>query len=203
MPIFLPLAIKKGLPIRRGHDHYWSVIMDIADQGHPITVDGIHARSSADRRSIATFVRKLEKAGLIKPLASGIGYQAVVKQSSAPRLRGDGTVIESQPARRCMWNYMRGPLARSGFSAVDLVNWSQTDETRIVLASANGYVRYLFDAGYLILLKAGKPGSPALYRLDPKMIKGPEAPMILQSKFVYDPNSKEIYGDATAEEVVA
>jgi hypothetical protein len=203
MSIILKLKVQKGLPIRRGYDHFWSVIMELDQQGQPITVDGIDERSSTKRSAIVAFVRKLEKAGVLEPSETGTGYKSLLRQSSAPRIRRNGSLIESQPPRRCMWNYMRGPLARNGFCTRDLVNWSQTDETRIAMDSAKAYVSNLFDAGYLILLAAGKRGSPAYYRLDPKMIKGPEAPMVLRSQFVYDPNSQEIYGDATAEEVVA
>lgn len=201
MSIILPLTVKKGQPIRRGDDDIWSVIMEMDQQGQPITLDGIHARCNADRRDIAGFVRRLEKAGVLGPLAKG--YKLLVRQSSTPRLRCDGSRIESQPARRCMWNYMRGPMARNGFCARDLVHWSQTDETRITPGLANGYISRLLEAGYLILLSPAKRGSPAWYRLDPKMIKGPDAPMILQSMFVFDPNIQDIQGDATAVEVMA
>ncbi|WEO73814.1 hypothetical protein [Agrobacterium vitis] len=203
MSIILKLKVQKGLPVRRGYDHYWSVIMDLDHLGQPVSVDAIFAKSSAGRDEIRAFVRKLEKAGVLTPYPFNGGYKVLLRQSSTPRIHRNGSLIESQPPRRCMWNYMRGPLARNGFCTRDLVNWSQTDETRITMDSAKAYVSNLFDAGYLILLAAGKRGSPAYYRLDPKMIKGPEAPMVLRSQFVYDPNNQEIYGDATAEEVVA
>lgn len=203
MSIILKLKVQKGLPIRRGHDHFWSVIMDLDRCGQPITVDAIFTKSSAERNAICAFVRKLEKAGVLTPYPFNGGYKVLLRQSATPRIRRNGSLIESQPARRCMWNYMRGPMARNGFCTRDLVNWSQTDETRISQDMAKAYVRHLFDAGYLILLTAGKRGSPAYYRLDPKMIKGPEAPVVLRSQFVYDPNNQEIYGDAAAEEVVA
>lgn len=203
MSIILRLKVQKGLPIRRGYDHFWSVIMDLDRRSQPITVDAIFTKSSAEREAIRAFVRRLAKAGVLEQVENGTAYKALLRQSSTPRIRRNGSLIESQPARRCMWNYMRGPMARNGFCTRDLVNWSQTDETRITMDSARAYVSHLFDAGYLILLAAGKRGSPAYYRLDPKMIKGPEAPVVLRSQFVYDPNNQEIYGDATAEEVVA
>jgi hypothetical protein len=203
MAIILKLKVQKGQQVGRGHDHFWSVIMHLDQLGQTITVGRIHERSRVERSDIVAFVRKLEKAGVLAPLEDGTGYKALLRQSSTPRIRRNGSLIESQPPRRCMWNYMRGPLARNGFCTRDLVNWSQTDETRISLDMAKAYIRHLFDAGYLILLAAGKRGSPAYYRLDPKMIKGPEAPMVLRSQFVYDPNNQEVYGDATAEEVVA
>ena len=207
MGIVLALKVQKnGKRPLRGNDHYWSVIMERHRAGLTTSVGVIDGASNAARGSIRRFVCRLLKAGLIEEVerATSSGqaqYRPLVIQSSAPRFREDGTVIESQPGTRCMWNLIRGPIGRGGFSYVDLVHWAQTDETKIAVRTARGYIHMLFDAGYLILVERGRTGKPAIYRLNPAMNTGPKAPMILRTRLVYDPNRQEVFGPAEAEEV--
>lgn len=208
MSLVLPLAMKKnGKRVLRGNDHFWSVIMERHHAGKTFSVRDIDLASCVYDATVRDFVRRLDKAGLIElveahPAAVDNRYRPLVIQSAAPRVRRDGTVIESQPATRCMWNLMRGPVGRNGFTYIDLVRWSQTDETPISPNSAKSYIRFLSTAGYLIQLDPGKPGTPATWRLNPAMNTGPQAPMILRTKLVYDPNRQEVFGPAEAEEVL-
>lgn len=204
MSIVLQLKVKKTKPVLRGINHYWSIIMERHRQGQPFTRRGIDAASNSDLASIRDFIRRLERAGLIERVgveASGeIMFRPLIVQSAAPRVRRDGTVIESQPATRCMWNLMRAPMARQGFTYRDLVHWGSTDETPISVQTAKSYIKSLNAAGYLIELQTGNGHRPSTWRLDPKMNTGPAAPMILRTKMVYDPNRAEVYGPAVADE---
>lgn len=208
MSIVLSLKTDKGKPVLRGHDHFWSVIMERHRAGQTFSVRDIDRASNADLETVRDFVRRLEKAGLItavdaSPTMADRQFRALVVQSAAPRVQRDGRVIESQPATRCMWNMMRGPMGRGGFTYLDLVHWSRTDETRISPNTAKSYIAHLKSAGYLIPLDPGKPGKPARWRLDPRMNTGPQAPMILRAKIVFDVNRQEVFGQAEAQEVLA
>lgn len=208
MSIVLSLKLQKSNAVLRGHDHFWSVIMGRHRTGQTFSVRDIDLASNADTGAVRDFVQRLEKARLIEavgdvPTFVDRQWRPVVVQTAAPRVRRDGSIIESQPATRCMWNLMRGPMGRSGFTYLDLVHWSQTEETRISANTAKSYIGALNRAGYLIRLDPGKPGTPAIWRLDPAMNTGPQAPMILRTKLVFDANQQKIMGDAEAEEVSA
>lgn len=207
MGIVLALKVQKnGKRPLRGNDHFWSVIMDRHQAGLTTSIRDVDGASNVTRLTVRNFMKQLAQAGLIEqaaPAASAdtVQYRPMVIQSTAPRIRKDGTVIESQPATRCMWNLIRGPIGRGGFTAVDLVRWAQTDETTIALRTARAYVYKLLNAGYLILVEPGRTGKPAIYRLDPNMNTGPQAPMILRTRLVFDPNRQEVFGASEAEEV--
>jgi hypothetical protein len=208
MSLVLALKVRNGKPPLRGADHFWSVVMARHRDGKTFSVRDIQAASHEADGAVRDFVLRLERAGLIEravsaPLAVDIAYRPLVIQSAAPRVRRDGSVIESQPATRCMWNLMRGPVGRGGFTYRDLVHWGQTDETSISVNTAKSYIQMLRAAGYLIQVDPGKPGTPATWRLDPRMNTGPQAPMILRAKLVFDPNRQEVFGPAEAEEVLA
>ncbi|MFT4162827.1 hypothetical protein [Shinella sp.] len=206
MSLVLALKVRKGKVPQRGNDHFWSVIMERHRAGQSFSVRDIDAASDARITTIRDFVQRLVKAGLVEEaeaaaVATDTRYRPLVIQSAAPRVRRDGSMIESQPATRCMWNLMRGPVGRAGFTYRDLVAWSQTDETPISVHTAKSYIKLLRAAGYLIQVDPGKPGTPATWRLDPLMNTGPRAPMILRTRLVYDPNRQEVFGPAEAEEV--
>lgn len=208
MSIILSLKAQKGKTVLRGNDHFWSIVMERHRAAQTFSIADIIDASNDHEPTIRDFVRRMEKAGAIKLVmladkARDSRYMPTVVQSRAPRARRDGTIIESQPGTRCMWNLMRGPTGRSGFTYQDLINWGATDETKISAATARSYITMLFKAGYLIKLDAGKPGTAATWRLNPGMNTGPQAPMILRTKLVYDPNRGEVFGPAEAEEVEA
>lgn len=208
MSLVLALKVRKGKSPLRGNDHFWSVIMDRHRAGMAFSMRDVHAASDTDGGAVRDFVGRLEKAGLVErvaaaPLAVDTAYRPLVIQSAAPRVRRDGSIIESQPATRCMWNLMRGPVGRGGFTYRDLVHWGRTDETPISANTAKSYIQMLRAAGYLMQVDPGKPGTPATWRLDPAMNTGPQAPMILRTKLVFDPNRQEVFGPAEADEVLA
>jgi hypothetical protein len=205
MSLLLALKVQKGKSVLRGIDHFWNVIMDLHRHGKPFSIRIIDQAGNADESTVRDFVKRLVAANFIEQvegaaLAIDVLYRPIVIQSAAPRIRRDGSVIEAQPANRAMWNMMRGPSGRSGFTYKDLVAWGSTDEVPIAPATAKTYIHVLSQAGYLICLLKGTPGKAAVWRLDPKMNSGPEAPKVLRSRLIYDPNRSEVVGDVIAEE---
>lgn len=206
MSKLLSLTMKmQGKPVLRGIDHYWSVIMERHRAGEAFTARDVDMAGNANKASARDYIRRLERAGLIERVdetSGGAGiFRPLVIQSTAPRVRRDGSVIESLPANQCMWNMMRGPNGRSGFTWRDLVAWSQTDETAIKPMTAKSYIKTLHAAGYLIAVKPGTARKPAIWRLLPNMTTGPEAPKILRTKMVYDPNKNAVINPVNADEV--
>jgi len=205
MSILLELKLKlTDKPVLRGIDHYWSVIMARHRDGETFTSRDVDMAGNANKASVRDYIRRLERAKLIERIDETDGgagiFRPLVIQSVAPRVRRDGSVVESLPANQCMWNMMRGPLAREGFTWRDLVAWSQTDETRIKPLTAKSYIKTLHAAGYLIVTHPGRGRQPTIWRLDPKMA-GPVAPKILRTKMVYDPNKNTVVNPVAADEV--
>lgn len=198
MSIVLKLTASKGKPPKRGIDHYWSVMMDFAAEDKPFTIIDIFGLSNATRNDINDYVQRLLKAELIERVEIGsygaVGYRALVRQSTAPKVRRDGTIIDGASRQQRMWNCMR--REQHSFTSADIAVWGTTPHGAISRTTAKAYVLTLHRAGYLIQLDKGGPGVLASYRLAPDMNTGPLPPMILRTKAVFDQNRHQIIGSA-------
>ncbi|WP_319774445.1 hypothetical protein [Breoghania sp.] len=198
---------ENGRPILRGHDHYWSVILELTRASETFLLKDV-ALASNDRTdsSVTDYLRRLTIAGYVetdgmtdegrhsKPI-----YKLLKRQAEAPRLRRDGSELPP-PAQQLMWNTMRN-LLRNGFDARELSQFSSTDQVTVPLVTAKSYLKHLDAAGYLICLEAGRGRHLGRWRLKPSMNTGPRAPKILRTQAVYDPNINGFPGTADAEEV--
>lgn len=188
-----------GKPMLRGIEHFWSVIREL-DAAGPWTVRDVYMRSNAgDRATVGDFVRRLVAAGMAIETSDRVPVAGPSKSAPtyrlcgatpmrAPRLRRDGTAADQGRGQQQMWNVMRGPLSRNGFTFHDLALWGSTDEIGIAKETARKYVQHLAGAGYLIEVRAGKPAVPAIWRLKPAMNTGPRPPLILTARIVFDQN---------------
>ncbi|MGW9946961.1 hypothetical protein J2W92_002298 [Rhizobium leguminosarum] len=207
MPISLKLTAPKGQRVLRGQDYYWSLMMDYAVRGQSFTVDDIFGSSNgAMKGPIRDFARRLTAGGFLaadNPASPTATYSVIQKQSATPKIRADGTVLNGVCKLAAMWNAMRSPSTRTGFTAADLAFLASTDETVVTLATAKRYIGLLAAAGYLILVQKGKTKANglALWRLAPHMNTGPAYPMALSARIIFDQNRSEIIGDAACEEV--
>lgn len=204
MTIVLKLAATKGATPKRGFRHYWSVMMDLEMEGKPFTLQTIFDASSANRDDIREFIKRLEMGGFIVQCDASSteehrAFRVVTRQSATPRVRRDGTVVESAGKQQCMWNAMRSPAYALGFTALDLIAWTP-DDVPISKDSARNYIQMLARAGYLLMVDKGAPGKLATWRLAPDMNTGPLPPMILKTKIVFDQNRHQVIGEAIAEE---
>jgi len=204
MAFVLKLKAVKGKPAPRGVDHDWSVMMDHAVAGTCFSVDDIAERSNSAKSNIVGFIRRLEKAGFIEPVwAIPPAWRVKIRQRVTPKVRDDGTVLTGASKQQAMWNTMRSPVSRIGFTADDLVAWGSTDELQISKETARTYISLLAGAGYLIQLAPSGARKLAMWRLAPAMNTGPLPPMILRTKVVFDQNRHEVVGESIAEEVQA
>jgi len=202
MSVILQLMIGKSCPVLRGRDHYWSVIMDFAMREETFIARDVFGKSNVpDSGDIRAFLKCLTLAGYVESTGENpVSYRVIKKQAATPRVRPDGSVIEGVGRNQAMWNLMRGPVGRSGFSADDLVQKASTDEVKISVDCAKRYIKRLDDAGYLVLRQKGGKHRPPEWRLLPHMMTGPDAPKVLKSRMVYDPNRQQMVGEVLAEE---
>lgn len=204
MGIVLKVTAVKGKTPKRGFDHYWTVMMDYALAERAFTARDVFNHSNATLSDIKDFIRRLVKASFIEPVASDRAddtFKVVVRQSTTPKVRRDGTVIEGVSKQKAMWNFMRMSAGAQGFTAQDISVWASTNETRIGVETAKSYIRFLSKAGYLIEVQKGKSGNLSIFRLSPQMNTGPLPPIVLRAKGLFDQNRHEMVGPVATEEV--
>lgn len=204
MGLALKLTAQKTRPLRRGLDHYWRVMMDFAVEGKSFTVQDVAGRSDGNTSPIHPFVRRLVAAGFIGVETfdkSPSVYNVIQKQSATPKMNADGTLVAGVVRQAAMWNTMRSPACRAGFTVQDLVVWGSTDESPIAIATARRYVSLLAKAGYLVQVGHALESKMALWRLLPHMNTGPAYPMALMTKVIFDQNRCEVMGETSFEEV--
>lgn len=197
MGMALRLRVDRAEVVLRGQDHFWRVMRAIQAAGLPITAREVALRSNEGKRSdIPAYLSRLARAGFVERTGRG-AYRIARQQTRTPRLSRDGRQTSRQ---QDMWNVMRGPLAREGFTARDLMVWGSTDETPIALETAKAFIQRLSAAGYLLQLAPGKAFKLSLWRLRPSMNTGPLPPRILHTRVVWDQNRNALMGEVLAEE---
>jgi hypothetical protein len=204
MPINLKLKAHKAIPLRRGVDHYWKVMMDAAVANEAFSARDVASKSDGNVGPVTAFIKRLALGGFLAVEdASGAQptYHVRVKQSATPRVREDGSIASGVVKQAAMWNTMRSPSSRAGFTAQDLVVWGSTDDSPIAFQTARRYIAHLAKAGYLVQAEKGGKGKPAIWRLLPHMNTGPAYPMALMTKVIFDQNRWEVVGEASFDEV--
>lgn len=213
MSIQLELRVTPGVPVYRGHDHYWSVMRDLGKNGAEFTLAEIASRSNDPRdKSIGDFLHRLIKAEIVvvsrsyhEPTARGGSvkhnvYRLLSRPSKTPIVNRDGSAGQQGEKNANMWTAMR---CLSQFTKHDLAISAATDDLPVSVRTAAAYIHHLLNAGYLLELRASKSRTPAIWRLKPSMNTGPEAPRILRTKLVYDVNKGLVMGAPLAEECAA
>lgn len=207
MSIILKFEVPPGKPILRGNEHYWSVIREL-DQAGSWPIGDVHARTNGvDRSTVRDFVKRLVAGGFAEDAQDGTEaqprFRLLKTPMAAPRLRRDGTVAAQGRSQVHMWNVIRGPMSREGFTFRDVALYGSTETLTVPPVTAKSYIQHLARAGYLLCVRKGRPRQPAVWRLKPAMNTGPKPPLILRSQIVFDQNRNEAIGPVDAEEVTA
>lgn len=194
MPIILALRVDKTRKIRRGQDALWQVVRDLtaADRDRQVFLSEIARQMDEDASILKLHIGRLVKAGFMIPDTSIAGpcWRLVKRPTKIP---------VAQTRQDAMWASMR---ALKTFDARELALAATTEALPVSVSTAKQYLKFLAPAGYLALVREAIPGSGgrlALYRLKPSMDTGPEAPKVLRTLLVYDPNRDEVFGPAEAE----
>lgn len=197
-------TIALSLRVPRGHDGFWSIIMDLGSRpGSTFSQADIDGRTNVDRATVSDYVRRLVRSGHLMVVSTEtVGvvrshrYRLARPSRTTPRVRRDGTECP-EPALDRMWRAMK-MLDR--WTWIDLVEATTTETLPPVAdATAKTYARRLHAAGVLQVIVPGGPNRPAVYRLLRNV--GAAAPRILRAHIVFDPNSNTVLGTPEAEEV--
>jgi hypothetical protein len=212
MAAILKLGVDRVVPLRRGQEHFWQVMLALSARGDAFTASQILACSEeAHMATIRAYLRRLVKAGIAaietEPAATNYPgrsetlYRLLQRPADPPVVSRDGSRLRGSTAQQALWNVMRGPMGRSGFTARDLVSWGSTDILSISIDTAKSYVKSLAAAGYLVAARPGGPNRLTIWRLKPSRNSGPRPPAILRAKIVWDQNRGKLAGEVIAEEV--
>ncbi|RUU24985.1 MarR family transcriptional regulator [Mesorhizobium sp. M6A.T.Ca.TU.002.02.2.1] len=188
--------VEISIAVPRGEAGYWSIIREL-DRDGPWTVRQICQRTNVKTQAVGTFVRKLRLAGIaqvVEKQASNEGgrrdnlpeavvYRLAKRPLLAPRLTLDGKVRPEMAIDR-VWRAIKMSKV---FSLADIKE-SCPD---VHPSAAEAYLRALCRAGVVV-------GTPRSYRLARNL--GLQAPKILATKVVFDPNSKTVIGCPVANE---
>ncbi|MER8923353.1 hypothetical protein [Mesorhizobium sp. LNJC384A00] len=188
--------VQISIAVPRGEAGYWSIIRDL-DLGGPWTVRQICDRTNVSTSLVGRYVRRLKLAGIAQVVetrtAGNVGggnlpaaviYRLVRRPLVAPRISRDGKAMPELGIEQ-LWRAMK--MAKV-FSHADLSEHCPD----VAIGTVKAYLQALSAAGIV----AGNPGA---YRLVRNL--GLQAPKILATKLVYDPNKKTVVGPSVTFEV--
>jgi len=148
---------------------------------------------NVERDTVRSYLRSLVKAGYVVVAVSQGHHAPAVYElvndvgMEAPRLRRDGSPVEQGQAREHMWRAMK---MLPSFNFLDIAVTAGTEEVRVTEQDAKDYVKHLWRAKYLAVLKPATKRTKAVYKLARNT--GPKPPMVTRAKIVFDPNLGKI-----------
>lgn len=194
-PILVHVATLR-LDIPRTYDGLWALMRAMTRRHGAFGVGDILAAigDRIDEGVIADYVHALERSGAVT-LAVKVGsarlYRANLSKIETPRPRADGQEQVAFARRAHMWRAMK---MLGYFTTLDLACHASLPELPVSTQQAEHYINALTNAGYLQMKE--RAGQPPLYRLKQTMNTGPCAPEVLRARFVWDPNTCRVAGDA-------
>lgn len=187
--------VQMSIAVPRGETGYWSIIRDL-DRDGPWTVRQVCDQTNVKTQAVGRYVRKLRLAGIAQVvekktathgggdnIPAAVVYRLVKRPLVAPRITLAGEIHEKNIDQ--LWRAIK--MAKV-FSVAEMAELCPDVPRR----TAEAYLYALSTAGVVV-------GTPARYRLVRNL--GSQAPKILATKMVFDPNSKTVLGRPVASEV--
>lgn len=203
MPRILAMETPKKA-LLRGQDHMWSVMLEL-DKAGPFTTGDVDRQTNVrGGQQVARYMNALRKSGHLEavgqealPVGKVTVWRVARREPVAPSIKADGSPSLYGRRIQSMWNVLRGPQARNGIRAEELALLASIEECVVAVGTAKEYLHALNKAGCLQELhpaKMGKGGSTATYRLTNAAKTGPQAPMLMASRLIFDPNLGKVLG---------
>ncbi|MBF0273454.1 MAG: hypothetical protein HQL98_15505 [Magnetococcales bacterium] len=189
-----PVEAQLRVQIPRGYQGVWEIFRKLPDHAG-LTVGDVCSFTNSNRTTVERYMRALERAGYLKRFPVRLKeIGAYVYRRTGPfglvavRLRADGTPVgEMGRGQENMWRTLK---MLKTFSPLEVAVHASTDAVQVSEGAARTYLARLAWAGYL---KRERGGS-GRYRFLPSGDTGPLAPMIMRTKFVFDPNVNAVRG---------
>lgn len=196
------LAISVVVPI--GEEGLWRIIRELDAEG-PWRIADVDARSRVNKGTVSDYVKRLRLGGYVQAVGErehprpwfgpATTYRIARQSKDAPRLGKAGEVLP-EPLIEVLWRTMK--MVKT-FTTTELIKLVETPERPINARTVRGYVIRLARVGVIGRVGGTGRGSEVRYRLLRAL--GAKAPKILQSHIIFDPNSGEVIGEASAVEV--
>jgi hypothetical protein len=200
---------KVRVTLLRGPEFYWFKACEFTREKQGFTVAELAGCTCGVTNStIQQWVNAMKRQGELKvvgarPSIAGKAahvYAVVRIRAAAPVVRRPDFSGIFGRAQQQLWNAMR---TLPNFSIQELAVAASTEERPVSRNTANKYVAALARAGLVAAIeppahgRKGRTGSVAgLWRLLKHHNRGPQAPQILQARFVFDPNRDQIVGES-------
>lgn len=196
----------RGLQTPR--ERVWNAVLLLDKAGVPFDKTAIQDKCDPMVRwtVVDDYTEALEKAGYITRvggcgaskgvMGKPIEYMVAKFQREAPRVSHKGDKVTQGEGNEAMWRAMKVlPI----FDYTDIARAATLGTLVVKPQTAKTYVLQLAKAGYLITMRASKPGTPARYRLGRNT--GMHAPAITRIKVVFDRNTAQMANLQTAQEI--
>lgn len=207
LPAECAVTVSARLPlvIPRTYDGLWALMRWLdRHRGHFSLVDLLwYVKTEIDGSVVRQYVRHLAHNDFIsvhtdrRAKDGGCCYRVARKQVETPRFKANGDLL---PAARRADQLWRAIKICGFFTAREVAIAASLPECEVGELDARRYCDDLAAAGYL-MSRSDQQGR-TVYRLRPKMKTGPAAPQLLRARLVWDPNTMQVVGDATAVEEI-
>lgn len=195
-------TMKAGQPYQSPRQRVWTAIRKNRDE---FTIQQVATQGQMKYESAREFVNCLNKAGIVEVTSSTPVHHenCVVKQKvfklvrdlgwTVPTVLKTGEITSKQTGTKAMWNTLR--ITKQSVNADELSAISSNDEQKISVGTANSYLQFLHQAGYLKITSESSTSGTGVkrkYQLLPGMDTGPNPPQIQRAKQVFDPNTNQV-----------
>ena len=203
-----PVMASLSAQLPRTYADFWEIMRRLDASQGSFTLRDVDGKTAGDvhTRSVRNYLIRLVRGGYaehagIQQKPNGRKaklYRLVKRPKTAPKLRRDGSERPAETSQGRLWRTMK--MLRT-FTVRELAVAASFAEATITRQTAKSYLTHLVAAGYVTLDHNGSSRA-GIYRLKPQMNTGPQAPQIMRTKFVWDPNLQQVMGDNhVAEEV--
>ena len=163
----------------------------------------VSRRARTDDTAVRSYLQSLIKGGFIEVVAGGRFEEQTLRLikdvgAEAPAVTRQGKISTAGKGTEAMWRTLRilGEMDADELAEHASISSPTTSWT------ARAYLKWLKRAGYIIEVKASRPGQKARYILAPGKYTGPRPPMIQRIGQVFDPNlGKVVFRQSAALEV--
>jgi hypothetical protein len=181
----------------------WQTVRTVGAKGKPFIERDIDGACTplVPTQDVARYLRNFAAAGALEvvgkaPQANSSRFKSTVYKLVKSAGEAPGTSPTGM-GNLAMWRCMK---VLKSFDFKDLARAASHPQAPVSETTARMYIRFLNQAGYLTLLRAGSTSSkPARYMLAKNT--GPHAPAITKVKCVLDRNTGELITLQTAQEV--
>ncbi|OBY60432.1 hypothetical protein [Pseudomonas sp. AU12215] len=174
--------------------HMWEAIRSLSRDPKGLTTYNVARLSSQDDEAVGSYLRALQKAGIVERLESLGKRNARWKLTrdegaEAPRVNKGGQRVPSSAVEN-VWRTLR---ILGALSAAEAAEHASVNGVTMTELAARTYLQGLTLAGY-VTRTDGTPGKPARYHLVRQRYSGPQHPVYQRSTFeqVYDPNLDQV-----------